>query len=422
MTDQTEMEEDQLAEAWNRDWKLFAGRPKSQFYFRSAYKAGWQARAALDGGAVSQDEKAEARIRDEMLTDYARIYKYPTPAETVDAFNKYYEDFAAISALERMSHAELEKWFRDRGEDPDEVVQTHKSMIAGAIAAFRTPPQQRDDGAVSRSDVALEELINAASKVFDLLYQFGCSAAADRLDKAIVAARGVAPYFHSLDRSHPAETPTDKLVSDFSVALKSKLNAAREKYGHEDEAWQDTGWKAELLEQLHDHLIKGDPRDVAAYCAFAWYHQWSITPPALDGGAVSRDDYQRGLRDGVAVSRDVLGDLIKASKRYFQCRLDMDRANASNSGGGAFPGGRDRFIANLAAAEEHLIGCQDRAEVALRTPQQQNAEQDLKAIRSVMVLLAEWLWKRWNVKSLGELPMDKVVDEFLSSRQEKRDE
>lgn len=94
-----------------------------------------------DGGAVSQDAKAEARIRDEMLADYARIYKYPTPAETVDAFNKYYEDFSAVSVLDRMSNAELEKWFRDRGEDPDEIVQHHKSMIAGIFAAIPTPTQ-----------------------------------------------------------------------------------------------------------------------------------------------------------------------------------------------------------------------------------------------------------------------------------------
>lgn len=29
---------------------------------------------------------------------------------------------------------------------------------------------------------------------------------------------------------------------------------------------------------FHQHIAKGDPRDVAAYCAFMWWHGWSTKP------------------------------------------------------------------------------------------------------------------------------------------------
>ena len=45
----------------------------------------------------------------------------------------------------------------------------------------------------------------------------------------------------------------------------------------------------ECLAEFHRHIAKGDPRDVAAYCAFMWYHGWkteaaqpaSVAPDAL---------------------------------------------------------------------------------------------------------------------------------------------
>ncbi|HFE2689503.1 TPA: DUF551 domain-containing protein [Klebsiella quasipneumoniae subsp. similipneumoniae] len=33
-------------------------------------------------------------------------------------------------------------------------------------------------------------------------------------------------------------------------------------------------WYDDCLQSLFEHIEKGDPRDVAAYCAFMWYHGW----------------------------------------------------------------------------------------------------------------------------------------------------
>lgn len=75
---------------------------------------------------------------------------------------------------------------------------------------------------------------------------------------------------------HPA---TADLVRRFSGALAEKLAAAEAKYGYSD-GWSDPGWMDECRKQLIHHVRKGDPRDVAAYCAFLWHHG-SHTDPNL---------------------------------------------------------------------------------------------------------------------------------------------
>lgn len=72
---------------------------------------------------------------------------------------------------------------------------------------------------------------------------------------------------------------TDGLIDGFAAALKSKLNKAAEKYGYNDD-WMRPEWREDLVRHLIAHVEKGDPRDVAAYCAFAWHHGWSVKPEA----------------------------------------------------------------------------------------------------------------------------------------------
>lgn len=74
---------------------------------------------------------------------------------------------------------------------------------------------------------------------------------------------------------------TDDLVDRFAEALKDKLAKAERKYGYQD-GWRDPSWRDALLAKLREHVGKGDPRDVAAYCAFAWHHGWSISEAAGD--------------------------------------------------------------------------------------------------------------------------------------------
>lgn len=77
---------------------------------------------------------------------------------------------------------------------------------------------------------------------------------------------------------------TRKLVKGFAQALAKKLAKAEEKYGYSD-GWMETAWidSGECARKLIEHAKKGDPRDVAAYCAFLWYHAASTNPDASLG-------------------------------------------------------------------------------------------------------------------------------------------
>ncbi|MDU2398664.1 MAG: hypothetical protein E7D33_00585 [Klebsiella sp.] len=83
---------------------------------------------------------------------------------------------------------------------------------------------------------------------------------------------------------------TQKLVTDFCTALAEKLYKAQLKYGHSDN-WSYANWEIECQTAFHEHIAKGDPRDVAAYCAFMWYHGWkteSAQPaPVVPDGLLS---------------------------------------------------------------------------------------------------------------------------------------
>ncbi|UTJ46154.1 hypothetical protein NLZ15_14985 [Atlantibacter subterranea] len=78
------------------------------------------------------------------------------------------------------------------------------------------------------------------------------------------------------DGLHPA---TADLVSRFAAALAEKLHKAEQKYGYDDD-WKKDGWSTQCQSHFHQHIAKGDPRDVAAYCAFMWHHGWPTKPAA----------------------------------------------------------------------------------------------------------------------------------------------
>jgi hypothetical protein len=69
---------------------------------------------------------------------------------------------------------------------------------------------------------------------------------------------------------------TQKLVADFSSAVAGKLLKAQQKYGLSDN-WAKDDWESECRAELIRHIEKGDPLDVAAYCAFMWKRGWSTT-------------------------------------------------------------------------------------------------------------------------------------------------
>lgn len=69
---------------------------------------------------------------------------------------------------------------------------------------------------------------------------------------------------------HPA---TRDLIAGFAKALAEKLHAAEKKYGYSD-GWLSQDWEEECRAHFLAHIGKGDPRDVAAYCAFMWKRGW----------------------------------------------------------------------------------------------------------------------------------------------------
>lgn len=72
----------------------------------------------------------------------------------------------------------------------------------------------------------------------------------------------------TMSELHPL---TVALVNDFANALKAKLLKAQQKHGYSDN-WIKDDWEAGCRVELTRHIEKGDPIDVAAYCAFMWKH------------------------------------------------------------------------------------------------------------------------------------------------------
>ncbi len=97
---------------------------------------------------------------------------------------------------------------------------------------------------------------------------------------------------------------TADLVLRFSYALAGKLAAAEKKYGYSD-GWAESDWLDECREKLMEHIEKGDPRDVAAYCAFLWHHGASTAgaKPSMHTIADLAEVFDEGVRNGAALSR-----------------------------------------------------------------------------------------------------------------------
>ena len=90
---------------------------------------------------------------------------------------------------------------------------------------------------------------------------------------------------------------TVTLVLQFAGALAEKLKAAQDKYGYSN-GWMDPSWMDECREKLREHLEKGDPRDVAAYCAFLWHHNERTDYARCDGRSSTARCVRRKMHGG----------------------------------------------------------------------------------------------------------------------------
>ena len=134
----------------------------------------------------------------------------------------------------------------------------------------------------------------------------------DAMFIALANPANVLALVDALEKAHQAPSmplglhpDTQKLVADFCTALAEKLYKAQLKYGY-DTDWKQDGWTSQCQAHFHQHIAKGDPRDVAAYCAFMWWHGWSTKPAeGLESRTVTvklpdyRNTYKSPLADEV---------------------------------------------------------------------------------------------------------------------------
>lgn len=95
------------------------------------------------------------------------------------------------------------------------------------------------------------------------------------------------PQQEPLTKPDGLHSDTYALVIGFAQALLDKLRRAEEKYGYSD-GWMSNDWMDECRAKLVEHVAKGDPRDVAAYCAFLWHHSES-TVRAIESASQQSD-------------------------------------------------------------------------------------------------------------------------------------
>ena len=91
-----------------------------------------------------------------------------------------------------------------------------------------------------------------------------------------------------------ADFEMSRALGRFMHAIYDKAKRAQEKYGFGELGWAYPDWQQELQKGIAGHLLKGDPRDVAIYSFFAWYHDWptaaaSPAPAAAPAAGVVGD-------------------------------------------------------------------------------------------------------------------------------------
>ena len=138
-----------------------------------------------------------------------------------------------------------------------------------------------------------------------------------------------APYTTPAEAPAPALLSAEPnsislLVARFAHALNEKMQAAAIKYGYQSDQWLDPNWRTDCIEDLLRHVDKGDPRDVAAYCAFAWHHGWSLTPATtllrMSERAIAAEAQVAGLKE----------ELGEQEKEKFQLIRELSLAVGSS--------------------------------------------------------------------------------------------
>lgn len=125
---------------------------------------------------------------------------------------------------------------------------------------------------------------------------------------------------HILEMPAELDHDTQLLVLAFAGALAGKLHAAQLKYGYTN-GWAAPDWLEACREQLVLHVAKGDPLDVAAYCAFLWHHG-AETHPVNGWPHAVRTHYAKAQREAQRAEQ------AEAECRRLQQLLDVAHLSA----------------------------------------------------------------------------------------------
>ncbi|KAF6596661.1 DUF551 domain-containing protein [Cronobacter sp. EKM101R] len=167
------------------------------------------------------------------------------------------------------------------------------------VALYSLPPAQPVAVPVEFSVERLEEIVNVDARCNPEVRALARIALAVKQAQPVAVPEGI----------HP---DTADLVTRFASALAEKLHKAEQKYGYSN-GWMSPDWYNECLQSLWEHIEKGDPRDVAAYCAFMWHHGWVTTdydrnvPEECRAAMLAAPAKPSSLREGINALRELGG-------------------------------------------------------------------------------------------------------------------
>lgn len=202
----------------------------------------------------------------------------------------------------------------------EELQNAERYNAAGRFAlkdVSYPPPYDRRNELLGKLIAAARKGIEAQKLVSDIRQIIQCAGAIrgdieDRLNvySPPEAQEGATEKTRPLRDKEGPEDHLAKLVAGFAEALLLKLRDAEKKYGYSD-GWLQDGWADDLRRDIRLHVDKGDPRDVAAYCAFAWHHGWSLSLPSPTDSGV--EDLRAAQADRDRLQREVerLACLVK---------------------------------------------------------------------------------------------------------------
>lgn len=215
--------------------------------------------------------------------------------------------------LARIVNTAVEDWGETQEDDSMEVIfhKEEADKMESILEFFDSlPDAPAEEGVIESGPLRAARVLRALAApaapedvgvVFDMVALVKQLVREHRVaEPHSLVARAAMKYLqrHGLLDS-PLRLHTDDAALDrFTLAMRAKLAAAREK--------GRGGWETcppEVLNRmLHEHLEKGDPRDVANFCMFLWHtgHRTTMPAPAVVGSDAALPTWWAGFIQCVA--------------------------------------------------------------------------------------------------------------------------